>query len=634
MFKTSGRAMLVFAYDLCAVAVAWLAAFWLRFNLTLPDDFTHAALLGLLWVVPIYGASFLAHRLYRGLWQFASLPDLFRLTRAVASGGAIVLAAAFLVRDHVVVPRTVLVLSPVLLILAMAGARITYRAWREHGLSGGLIAQGEPVLVLGAGRTGAALAREFARSPTWRILGFLDDDRSKVRRELLGHRVLGRIEDVERLAVERGVRTVIMALPSADAATQRRIAQTCVRAGLRVLRAPRIDELADGRTSVSSVRGIALEDLLGRETVSIDTPHVGRMLQGKVILVTGAGGSIGSEICRQVARFAPARIVFLENNEFALYRLEEEFALRHPQVATVALIGDVKDARRVDQVLVDHQPAVIFHAAAYKHVPLMENRNAWQAVLNNVVGTTILAQAAVARGVDAFVLVSTDKAVNPVNVMGATKRLAEMVCQALQQSAACPTRFVLVRFGNVVGSAGSVVPKFQEQIERGGPLTVTHPEVTRYFMSIPEAAQLVLQAASMGRGGEIYVMDMGQPVRIADLARDMIRLAGHTEQEIRIDFTGLRPGEKLFEEVLAPAEQTLATPHPKLRIARARPVEPEWLLAFIGGLRDRPDPGDDATRRMLKRIVPEYEEPPVPVVAAPPPAAPSLAAPGDSSGAT
>jgi FlaA1/EpsC-like NDP-sugar epimerase len=615
LIKTSGRAMLVFGYDLCAVAAAWLAAFWLRFNLTLPDEFARPALIGLLWVVPIYGASFIAHRLYRGLWLFASLPDLFRLTRAVVSAAALVLATAFLIRDHVIVPRTVLVLSPALLIMLMAGARITYRAWREHGLFAGLIAQGEPVLILGAGRTGAALAREFARSPTWRVLGFLDDDRTKWRRELLGHRVLGQIDDVERLAAERGVNTVILALPSAPAAAQRRIAQVCVRAGLRVLRAPRIDELADG-LSIGSVRSIALEDLLGRETVHIDVAHVGRMIEGKSILVTGAGGSIGSEICRQVARFAPARIVFFENSEFALYRLQEEFATRYPQITTVPLVGDVKDARRVDQVLAEYAPAVIFHAAAYKHVPLMEDLNAWQAVLNNVIGTTVLAQAAVARKTEAFVLVSTDKAVNPVNVMGATKRLAEMVCQALQQQASGATRFVLVRFGNVVGSAGSVVPKFQEQIERGGPVTVTHREVTRFFMSIPEAVQLVLQAASMGRGGEIYVMDMGQPIRIADLARDMIRLAGRSDQEVRIEFTGLRPGEKLFEEVLAPAEQTLATPHPKLRIARARSVEPEWLLAFVAGLRERADAGDDATRRMLKRLVPEYAEPPA--AAAPP----------------
>lgn len=604
----SGRALLVFLYDLGAVALGWIAAFWLRFNLSLPAEYARMALECLAWVVPIYGASFLLHNLYRGLWLFASLPDLFRMSRAVFTGACAVLAVAFLVRDSYVVPRTAVVLSPMLTLLLMAGARIAYRAWKEHGLFGGLIAKGEPVLLLGAGRAGATLARELRRSSVWRVVGFLDDDPEKIGRELFGCPVLGRIDEVGRFAAERGVGSVIIALPSVSALTQRHIAQTCVRAGLRALIAPRFDELTDGQLTLSSVRRISIEDLLGREPVTIDSAHVGHMLGGRVVLVSGAGGSIGSEICRQLVRFAPAKLVFLENSEFALYRLQEEFELQFPHQPIVPLAGDVRDARRIAQVLAEYRPAVVFHAAAYKHVPLMERHNAWQAVTNNVLGTFALGQAAVAHGVDTFVLVSTDKAVNPANVMGATKRLAEMICQALQQSNPGSTHFKLVRFGNVIGSAGSVIPKFQEQIERGGPVTVTHPQVTRFFMSIPEAAQLVLQAASMGEGGEIYVMDMGQSIRIADLARDMIRLSGHTEEEIRIEFTGLRPGEKLFEEVLAPAEETLPTPHAKLRIARARAVDPQALLAFVRGLLDCDDPGDPATREMLARLVPEYTQ--------------------------
>jgi FlaA1/EpsC-like NDP-sugar epimerase len=321
-------------------------------------------------------------------------------------------------------------------------------------------------------------------------------------------------------------------------------------------------------------------------------------------MVTGAGGSIGSELARQIARFEPRQLVMFEQNEFALYTIEQEFAASHPRVPATCAIGDVKDAARVEHVIRTHKPSVIFHAAAYKHVPLMEKENAWQALLNNVSGTHAIARAAAAAGVEKFVFVSTDKAVNPTSVMGASKRLAEMVCQALQQPGG--TRFVMVRFGNVLGSTGSVIPRFREQIAQGGPVTVTHPEITRYFMSIPEAAQLVLQAGLMGQGGEIFALDMGEPVRIVDLARDMIRLSGLTEDDIKIVFTGLRPGEKLFEEVLADGEQTLATPHPKVRIARARSVDGGWLDALIAWLQQTGAPEDREVRSALARWVPEY----------------------------
>ena len=357
-----------------------------------------------------------------------------------------------------------------------------------------------------------------------------------------------------------------------------------------------------------------MEDLLGRDPVRIDDVEVREYLRGKAVMVTGAGGSIGSELCRQIARFEPSVLVCFDVSEFGLYRLTEEFALHFQNVQLVALAGDVKDAIRVDEVIARYRPHVIFHAAAYKHVPLMEDDNAWQAVRNNVLGTWQVARSAVACEVSRFVLVSTDKAVNPTNVMGATKRLAERVCQALASRG--KTQFEIVRFGNVLGSAGSVIPKFQEQIAVGGPVTVTHPEITRFFMSIPEAAQLVLQAGSMGQGGEIFVMDMGEPVRIAELARDMIRLSGRSEDEVRVVFTGLRPGEKLYEEVLADSEHTRATHHPKLRIARAQPVEDGWLDALLLWLRQRRAVGASEVRGELRRWVPEY--------APSPPSAPSL----------
>jgi FlaA1/EpsC-like NDP-sugar epimerase len=336
------------------------------------------------------------------------------------------------------------------------------------------------------------------------------------------------------------------------------------------------------------------------------------------VLVTGAGGSIGSELCRQIARFEPAKLVLFEQSELALYAMEQELPQRFPGLQIAPVIGDVKNAVWVNRVMAEHRPAVVFHAAAYKHVPLMENANAWEAVRNNVLGTQVVAAAAQANGVGKFVMISTDKAVNPTNVMGATKRLAEMVCQAMQRFPLSPdaspsggeggcTRFVSVRFGNVLGSSGSVIPKFQKQIEAGGPVTVTHPEITRYFMSIPEAAQLVLQAGLMGDGGEIFVLDMGEPVKIAELAKLMIRLSGADEDRIRVEYTGLRPGEKLYEELLADDESTLPTPHPKLRVAKARPADAGWYAECLAWLAHSGTHDEATVKRQLKTWVPEYQ---------------------------
>jgi FlaA1/EpsC-like NDP-sugar epimerase len=373
------------------------------------------------------------------------------------------------------------------------------------------------------------------------------------------------------------------------------------------LTVPTLDDLVAGKVSISRIRHVELDDLLGRDPVVLDDTGLHGLIGGRVIMVTGAGGSIGSELCRQIARFRPSRMVFLELSEFALYGLEEEFRSRWPDIPIMCAIGDVKHESRVREIIAREKPSLVYHAAAYKHVPMMEIDNAWEAVRNNVLGTFVVANASAQHGVERFIFVSTDKAVNPTSVMGATKRLAEIMCQVLQASSS--TRFLTVRFGNVLGSAGSVIPKFREQIAKGGPVTVTHPEITRYFMSIPEAAQLVLQGSLMGRGGEIFVLDMGEPVKIVDLARDLIRLSGVGEDEVKIVFTGLRPGEKLYEEVLANDEQTLPTPHPKLRIARARSVEEDWLaglLAWLGGasLYD-----DRQVRAALKDWIPEYSSP-------------------------
>jgi len=448
------------------------------------------------------------------------------------------------------------------------------------------------------------LVRELERSPDWRVVCLVDDDGSKWGRELSGHPVVGGIDSLPEVLASENVAHVILAMPSAASEARRLATNLSVAAGAHVFTVPGLEDVMAGRVAISSIRPVEIEDLLGREPVWIDTQHVAAMVADKSVLVTGAGGSIGSELCRQLARFSPARLVLYEQSEFALYTLEQWFALHMPEIHLVPLAGDVKDVARLDEVFGVYQPHVVFHAAAYKHVPLMEVGNAWQAVRNNVAGTLRVAEAASRFGAERFVLISTDKAVNPTNVMGATKRLAEMVCEAFHCQSHS-TQFGMVRFGNVLGSTGSVIPKFQEQIARGGPVTVTHPEITRYFMSIPEAAQLVLQAAAMGRGGEIFVLDMGEPVRIVELARKMIHLCGYSDREIRIEFTGLRPGEKLFEELLADAEQTCQTPHPKLRIARARAVDNDFLPKLLVWLTETSQ-SDEMVREILTRWVPEY----------------------------
>jgi len=596
---------LVYLSDVFGVALTWWAAYLVRFNFAIPPEFLPGLQLGLVVVVLLQGILLRVFGLYRSIWVFASLPDLVCIARTVAVATLLTpLVSVVAVRYAPEVARLVFLIQPLLLTLYMGGSRALYRIWKESRLYGGLRALGQPVIVLGAGDAAVGLVRELSRSAEWRVVGLLDDSPGRQGREVYGCKVLGRIADLERVAEDLKVGHAIIAMPNERHEVRRKVAGVCVRAGVKALIVPAIEDVMTGRVSVSEVRRVDVEDLLGRDPVRIHTAEVREYLRGKSVMVTGAGGSIGSELCRQIARFEPSVLVCFDISEFALYRLSEEFATHFPTVQLLALAGDVKDAVRVDEVITRYHPHVIFHAAAYKHVPLMEDENAWQAVRNNVLGTWQVARSAVACGVARFVLVSTDKAVNPTNVMGATKRLAEQVCQALSSEGR--TQFEIVRFGNVLGSAGSVIPKFQEQIASGGPVTVTHPDITRYFMSIPEAAQLVLQAGSMGQGGEIFVLDMGDPVKIADLARDMIRLSGHTEEQIRVVFTGLRPGEKLFEEVLADAEETRATHHPKLRIARAQSVEEGRLVELLNWLRQRRAVGGAEVRRELRRWVPEY----------------------------
>jgi FlaA1/EpsC-like NDP-sugar epimerase len=418
-------------------------------------------------------------------------------------------------------------------------------------------------------------------------------------------KILGGLEQVGEISRRLGVQRAIIAMPETTHGKRRRAVELCAATGLRVMTVPSYDDLVAGKVSVSALRNVELDDLLGRDPVELDAAGLRALIEGKCVLVTGAGGSIGAELCRQIVRYAPSRLVLVDFSEFALYSIEQEFNDRHPGVVVSPQIGDAKSEARMQDLFLRYRPQLVFHAAAFKHVPLMEGGNAFQAVTNNVLSTVVTARAAQAVRTAKYVLVSTDKAVNPTSVMGASKRLAEIACQALSPEGA--TQFVTVRFGNVLGSTGSVIPRFREQIARGGPVTVTDERMQRYFMSITEATQLVLQAALMGRGGEIYVLDMGEPVKIADLARQLIHLSGYAESDIRIDYTGLRPGEKLYEEPLADAERTLPTPHPKLRVARAEPgARPPALDDVLRWIAEARDPGPDAVRERLRAWLPEY----------------------------
>ena len=599
------RTALAFMHDLAACLAAWLAAFWLRFNFEVPPDFEVLAIRTGIWVVAIHAPIFIGFGLYRSRWRFASLYELRRILMAVFVA-ALAAPALMMMLEMAPLrpPRSVFFIAPVFLLMAMGGSRFAYRAWKEHhfNILPGVLRT--PVMVLGAEDAAANLIKELARSPQWHVVGVLSEDRSQHGRELHGVKVLGALSEIEACARSFGAKHAIVAMPEAPHAVRRLAIESARAAELQVLTVPSFDDLMSGRVMVSQIRSVELDDLLGRDPVVLDTAGLKSWISNHVVLVSGAGGSIGSELCRQIARYDPRELILFELNEFALYNIEQEFSGQFPQVKITCAIGDVKDAARVQELLETHHPAVVFHAAAYKHVPLMETGNAWQAVVNNVSGTLVMAKAAMSAGVKKFVFISTDKAVNPTNVMGASKRLAEMVCQSLQQGS--DTRFVMVRFGNVLGSTGSVIPKFREQIANGGPVTVTHPDITRFFMSIPEAVQLVLQAGLMGQGGEIFVLDMGEPVRITDLARDLIRLSGFNENEIPIVYTGLRLGEKLYEEPLAANESTLPTPHPKLRVAQARQESARWLEELAVWLESNAIRDSTNAKKELARLVPEY----------------------------
>ena len=597
------RSALALFHDALAAAAAWYFAYLLRFNFDLPIEH-QIVMLEVLWlVVPIQVIVFVSFGLYKGTWRFASLLDLRRIFFAVTVAIFGISLLLLMFNNALNVPRSVLALDPILLVLMMGGSRFIYRVMREHQSFNYSPKKGEPLIIVGAGAPAIALVKDLAKSSRWWVAGLVDDDQLMHGREILGIKVQGNISSIAKVAARFNAHHVIIALPFADNTQRRYILDLANRSGLYVLTVPSTEDLMSGRLNVSQIRRVEVEDLLGRGAVKLDSTGLAGQIKGQSIFVTGAGGSIGSELCRQIIKFQPRELICLDISELGLYKLNEEFSGKDLKI--VCVVGDVKNAIRLNQLFVEHQPQLVFHAAAYKHVPLMESGNVYEAISNNVLGTFTLANACKLASVDKFVLISTDKAVKPTNVMGATKNLAEMVCQGLQ--AENGTRFVTVRFGNVLGSSGSVIPKFREQIKIGGPVTVTHPDITRYFMSIPEASQLVMQAGMMGSGGEIFVLDMGEPVRIFDLAKDMIKLSGFSEDEIKIEFSGLRAGEKLYEELLADDEMTLPTTHEKLRIASARAVDERWVKSLIEWVDTTSVKDERLIKEELKSWVQDYQ---------------------------
>lgn len=603
------RFSLSLAADAAMVVLAWQLTYLFRLGLdrwfsARPDY--DARLLAV--VVCVYLLALWGLRLPQSLWRFTGFGEVKRLALAcLLAGGLIGLVVPALGLSKV--PRAVLALHPFVCLVAMGMLRLAYRALHEH-MASRLAARGEQrrALVLGAGAA-ARLLLAGIRAQGWQVLGLLDDDPAKRGIRIAGVPVVGPLQQLAEFALQGAATHIVVAMPGATPAQRRRALELAGQTGLPVLTVPSVDELRTGRSRIERLRDIEPEDLLGREPVALDEAPLRAVLAGRTVLVTGAGGSIGSELCRQLVRQGPARLLMLELSEFNLYSIEQELAQASPGVALVPLVGDVKDLAQLRQLMAQWRPQVVFHAAAYKHVPLMENHNAAAALRNNTLGTYHAALAAAEQGVERFVLVSTDKAVNPTNVMGASKRAAERVLTMLAQQYA-GTRFMAVRFGNVLGSSGSVIPKFKEQIARGGPVTVTHPEVYRYFMTIPEAARLVLQAGAVGESGQVLVLDMGEPVRIADLARTLVRLAGHAPEEIEIRYVGLRPGEKLYEELLAHDDNAIPTSTPGLHVAvlgedNAAAVAPLLALAASAEALD-----DERVRAELMRVVPEYRPAP------------------------
>jgi FlaA1/EpsC-like NDP-sugar epimerase len=596
--------LIIIFHDLLIVALSWMASYFFRYEFELTAGAQSSMLKTLPIVILVQAPVFWKFGLYKGVWRFASMNDLMNIMRSVVTGALIVSIILFILYRLEGVPRSSLLLYPLFLGMLLGAPRMLYRMWKDHTFQVLNTRDKSRVLIIGAGNAGEALLRDIMREGIYEVVGFLDDSERLHGSKLHGVTVLGPVDKLSEYTNEYEVDLIILAVPSAKPARLREMIDICEKSGINFRTLPRVHDLVNGKVSVQELREVLIEDLLGREPVSLDWKQIYENLTGKVVLITGGGGSIGSELCRQIASIGPARLVLLERNEFNLYSIEMELQKKYPGLNMHACLGDICDDATVDYIFNKYRPEIVFHAAAYKHVPLLEEQIR-EAAFNNIIGTCNIANAADRHNVKTFVLISTDKAVNPTNIMGTCKRVAEIYCQNLD--ARSITHFITVRFGNVLDSAGSVVPLFRQQIAAGGPVTVTHPEITRYFMTISEASQLILQAAAMGNGGEIFVLDMGEPVQIAYLAEQMILLSGKEPgKDIDIVYTGLRPGEKLYEELFHENETLSGTSHDKILLASHRSVDWGRMNDILKGIAESVGQYDEnRIKSLIHELVPE-----------------------------
>lgn len=613
--------------DAAIIACAVIVAYFLRFDFQVRMPHFSLVPYVIVMQIGITLAAFYWMKLYRRVWQYASIGELVSILKAVTAAEFVfylIHTAVQMIFPGFVVPRSIYILSWVLMLVGIGGSRFAWRMIRDNYLK--IQPHHKRALIIGAGSAGALIAKEMkhAKDSPFYPVAFVDDDPSKRNLEVMGLPIVGGCGEIPEIVEQYQIDEILIAIPSAPKDKIAEVIDICkiTKTNIKIL--PRVTDLINGNVSLKMIRDVKVEDLLGREPVQVDLQGIAGYVTDQAVLITGAGGSIGSELCRQIAPFAPGKLLLLGHGENSIYDIELELRKEYPDLELETLIADIQDRRRLQEVFAAHQPRVVFHAAAHKHVPLME-RNPAEAVKNNILGTKNVAECAHESGVSHFVMISTDKAVNPTSIMGTTKRVAEMIVQSLDKVS--ETKFVAVRFGNVLGSRGSVIPVFKQQIEQGGPVTVTHPDMVRYFMTIPEAVQLVIQAGALAQGGEIFILDMGKPVRIADLAADLIRLSGlEPGQDIKIIYTGVRPGEKLFEEILTDEEGTTATRHNRIYVGKPSDLtmdELSFMLRKLEQIVFRRDTSAAATatasadsaasaaaasdiKAMLRQIVPTY----------------------------
>ncbi len=603
--------------DLLLLFISYYFSYLIRFEGDIPPIHATAFKRTVWFIVPLKLISFLLFGLYRGMWRYTSIPDLLNIVKATLFSSSTIMLGILFIHQFQGFARSVFVIDAVLTLLLIGGVRLFIRIFLTRMNGNGRSAFGffpnggsnyRRLLLVGAGDAGEKMLREIRDNPRleYHVVGFVDDDRQKRGMRIHGVPILGGVEDLGALVKDFGIDEILIAISSANGREMRRIVDRCEATGVKFKTLPGIGELIGGTVSIKAIRDVAYEDLMRREPVQLELKKIGGYIANKSVLVTGAGGSIGSELCRHIAKFSPSALILLDCTESNLYQIEMEFVRSNLNLKYVPVLGNILNKELLRKIFGKFEPQVVFHAAAYKHVPMME-LNPWEAVSNNIQGTWNVLEASQNFHVERFVLVSTDKAVRPANVMGASKRVAELLTQSYAKTNG--TRFMAVRFGNVIGSSGSVVPLFRKQIEKGGPVTVTHPEVTRFFMTIPEAAQLILQAGSMGDGSEIFILDMGTPVKILDLARDLIRLSGFEPgRDIEIKFTGLRPGEKLYEELITDGEGIVPTEHKKILVLRSDQNDFAGLQIKIEKLIEVAFSQNAAEIKMkLKGIVPEYQ---------------------------